>query len=258
MNALVLTATFLAVLFLGTWWFARRIHNESIVDVAWALAFAPTAMLYAALGSGWGTRRLLVAGLIVLWSLRLGIHLWARVASHHPEQDPRYDILRERWSAHPKRAFLIFFLAQGLLVWLLMVPLSLIMANPAPGFEPWEWAGFGLWAVALGGEALSDRQLKRFKRREQDPKAICEEGLWHYSRHPNYFFQSLLWWGLFFMALSMPWGWLTIIAPLAMLHFILNVTGIPLTEELALKKRGDAYRDYQRRTSAFVPLPPRS
>ena len=89
-----------------------------------------------------------------------------------------------------------------------------------------------------------------------DPLAVCQQGLWRFSRHPNYFFQSLLWWGLFLMALPISWGWTAIIAPLAMLHFILNVTGIPLTEELAIKKRGDLYRNYQRITSSFIPLPP--
>jgi steroid 5-alpha reductase family enzyme len=116
-----------------------------------------------------------------------------------------------------------------------------------------EVAGLILWAVALMGEGLADAQLARFKRENQEPKAICQVGLWRYSRHPNYFFQSLLWWALFLMALPAVGGWWAILAPVAMLHFLLNVTGIPLTEKLSVEKRGEVYREYQRTTSAFVP-----
>jgi len=179
--------------------------------------------------------------------------LWRRVASHHPKEDVRYAVLREGWKASPPRAFLGFFLAQAVLVWLLMLPVFLITQQSTPHFHLLECIGLGLWFVALIGEGIADAQLAHFKRANQDPKAICQCGLWNYSRHPNYFFQSLLWWGLFLMALPAPWGWTAIIAPVAMLHFLLNVTGIPLTEKLSIQKRGDAYREYQRTTSAFVP-----
>ncbi len=253
---LLLTAAQLAALFLFTWWLARRIRNYSIVDVTWSLAFTPAAITLAALGSGWGPRRLAIACLICLWSLRLGIHLWIRVKAHHPAVDPRYGVLQKRWEQHPERAFLIFFLAQGLLVWLLMLPVHLVSGNSTTAFHPLEIAGFTIWLMALLGEGIADAQLNRFKRNSSDRLTVCRSGLWRYSRHPNYFFQSILWWGLFLMALPMPWGWTTIVAPLAMLYFLLRVTGIPLTEELALEKRGDAYRDYQNSTSAFIPRPP--
>ena len=121
-----------------------------------------------------------------------------------------------------------------------------------------EFAGLTLWFFALLGEAIADRQLSAFNREPGSKNQVCRRGLWRWSRHPNYFFQSLLWWGLFLMALPAPWGWASIAAPLAMLHFLLNVTGIPLTERLSVAKRGDAYRDYQRTTSAFVPWFPKS
>ncbi|MCB1100692.1 MAG: DUF1295 domain-containing protein [Verrucomicrobiae bacterium] len=253
-----IAAAILAALFLFTWWFARRIGNYSIVDVTWSLAFAPTAILYAVLGNGWVPRRIAIACLVAFWSLRLGTYLWGRVAAHHPEVDPRYAILSKRWEKNPGRAYLFFFLAQGLLVWLLMLPVHFIALNAAIGFHPLEIAGVVLWVIALVGEGTADAQLKRFKRESTDHLAVCKRGLWRYSRHPNYFFQSLLWWALFLMALPMPWGWITIIAPLAMLHFLLRITGVPLTEELAIEKRGDVYRDYQNTTSAFFPLPPKS
>lgn len=255
MNALLLTALLLALLFSAAWWWATRIDNYSIVDAVWALSFAPVAAVYAWLGEGWLPRRLVITTLVGAWGLRLGIHLSQRIASHHPEEDRRYQLLRERWSA--RGAFLSFFLAQGLLVWLLMLPVHLVCGDGTTSLQWLEIAGFTVWCIGLTGEAIADRQLKRFVRDRPTADAVCKVGLWRYSRHPNYFFQSLLWWGLFLAALPAPHGWLAVLAPLAMLYALLRVTGIPLTEKLSVKKRGDNYRRYQQTTSAFLPLPPK-
>lgn len=257
-SALTLTAgaVLLSVWFFAAWRLAVRLDNYALVDVAWALAFAPVATLYAALGDGWGPRRLLIAALVAAWSLRLGLYLWRRVARHHPAEDARYRVLRSRWQDRLAANFLGFFLGQGLLVWLLMLPVFWIARQPGVGFHPLEIAGFALWFVGLAGEGLADRQLARFKAAHRDdPHALCQDGLWAWSRHPNYFFQSLLWWGLFLAALPAPGGWSAILAPLAMLWFLIKFTGIPLTEALALEKRGDRYRDYQRNVRAFIPWP---
>lgn len=246
-------AILLAALFFVTWKLSLRLDNYSFVDVTWALSFAPVVAWYAVAGGGWADRRVAVALVVGSWSLRLGIYLWRRVASHHPREDARYDVLREKWKANPAKAFFWFFMAQALLVWLLMLPTFLVAGRTEVGWHPLEMAGLSLWFMGLLGEGLADGQLAKFKRGNTDPRAICTVGLWYYSRHPNYFFQSLLWWGLFLMALPADWGWLAVLAPLAMLHFLLNVTGIPLTEKLAVAKRGEVYREYQRTTSAFVP-----
>lgn len=253
---LTLAAIVLLALFAATWRLSVRLDNYSFVDVTWALSFAPIAALYTLTGAGWLPRRIAIGALVAAWSLRLGIHLWRRVAGHHPKEDPRYAALRQKWSTNMQRAFLYFFLAQGVLVWLLLLPVYLICQQRPHTFAPLEYMGLALWFIALIGEGVADHQLARFKRaNKEDAKAICDVGLWHYSRHPNYFFQSLLWWGLFLMALPAPWGWISIVAPLAMLHFLLNVTGVALNEKLALEKRGAAYRQYQKSTSAFVPWP---
>ena len=252
-SILTIGAIILVLLFVGTWKLSLRLNNFSFVDVTWALSFAPVSIWYAAVGDGWTPRRFAIALLLSLWSLRLGSYLWKRVAGHHPSEDARYAVLRKKWNSNLPKAFLIFFLAQAVLVWLLTLPVFLISRQAAPAFHVLEWVGLSVWFLALIGEAISDAQLAGFKKSNRDPKAICEVGLWRYSRHPNYFFQSLLWWGLFLIALPAPWGWTAIVAPLAMLHFLLNVTGIPLTEKLSVEKRGDVYREYQRTTSAFVP-----
>ncbi len=249
-------AALLAVVFSLGWWWAKRLDNYSIVDALWALSFAPIAAIYATLCDGWLPRRIVIGALIAVWGLRLGIHLATRIAQHHPQEDPRYQILREKWT-NPW-AFLVFFLAQGLLAWLLTLPVYLICNDATDSLQWLEVVGFAVWSIGLIGESIADHQLKKFARNHKSDNAVCRQGLWRYSRHPNYFFQSLLWWGLFLAALAAPYGWLAILAPLAMLYTLLRVTGIPLTEKLSLKKRGDAYRHYQETTSAFVPLPPKS
>jgi len=149
--------------------------------------------------------------------------------------------------------FLLFFELQALLVALFALPFLFISFDPAPGFHSLTIAGAALAVIALCGEAAADWQMQRFKARAANEGRVCEEGLWRYSRHPNYFFESLIWWAFFLAALPSPHGWTTVVCPLLMLYFLFQVTGIPLTEEYSIKSKGDRYRDYQRTTSAFVP-----
>jgi hypothetical protein len=132
---MIIAALILIALFLATWWLSVKLDNYSFVDVTWSLAFAPVAVWLAYSGSGWLTRRYAIALLVAAWSLRLGIHLWRRVASHHPKEDVRYAVLRDKWQAHPSRAFFWFFLAQAVLVWLLMLPVYLITQQSTPSFH---------------------------------------------------------------------------------------------------------------------------
>ena len=147
----------------------------------------------------------------------------------------------------------VFFELQAVLVVIFSLPFLFASFNVAPELRLIELAGLALSTVALLGEALADLQMQTFKRDPASRGKVCQVGLWRYSRHPNYFFESLVWWGFFLVALGSPWGWITIACPLLMLYFLFKVTGIPLTEEYALKSKGDAYREYQRTTSAFVP-----
>jgi steroid 5-alpha reductase family enzyme len=125
--------------------------------------------------------------------------------------------------------------------------------NPSPNISWLEWLGAGVWGIGLLGEALSDAQMQRFKSDPGNRGSVCQVGLWRYSRHPNYFFESVIWWGFWIFACGSAWGWVTFYAPAMILYFLLRVTGIPLTEKCAVENKGDAYREYQRTTSAFVP-----
>lgn len=242
----------LAVLyFTATWAISVRIKNYGLLDVAWSYGVAILAPIYAYFGPAVAAHKWPIVIVGVLWSLRLGTYILLRVVGHHPAEDARYETLRKRWPG--TGMFYLFFQMQAVLVAIFSLPFLLISFDTSPTLSALEVAGLALAILALGGEALADRQLRRFKADPANRGAVCQAGLWHYSRHPNYFFESLIWWAFFLVALSSPYGWITLICPLLMLTFLWKVTGIPLTEEYALKSKGDAYREYQRTTSAFIP-----
>lgn len=248
--ALLALASIAAVItMISAWAYAQRIRNASIVDVVWAGLFAVLAVLYASLGDGWQPRRMAILALAGLWSLRLFVHLYARVARLHPKVEPRYVELRRRWRGR----FFGFFQLQGLSTILLSIPLLLACLDGEREFRPLEVAGAALVLLAVAGESIADEQLRRFKADPANKGPVCRTGLWAYSRHPNYFFEWLVWCGFFLVAAQAPWGWVTIYCPLVMLLLLFRLTGIPLQEQLAVKRKGEAYREYQRTTSAFVP-----
>ena len=252
-DLLVLGALAMLVVFLGAWAILLRTTNAGWVDVAWGFGMGILAVLFAVLGPGYPLRRAVVGALGGLWGLRLGLHLALR-AAHGPE-DARYTSLKQRWGGNIPLKFLGFFLFQGLLELALAWPFLIACLDPRPRLHPLAWAGAMVWAVALAGEGLADAQLRRFKAAAHG--RVCDTGLWRWSRHPNYFFQWLAWVGCCLVALPSPMGWTSVASPLLILFFLLRVTGIPATEEQALASRGEAYRQYQRTTSAFIPWIPR-
>lgn len=247
----------LCAIFALVWLVCRRLDNFGFVDVAWSYAFAVLAIFYAVLTPGWPARRALIATLAVIWSLRLGTHLLRRLASHHPIEDGRYAQLRRDWAGNFGPKMFGFFQMQAASVVLLGLPFLVPAINPTPHFHLLEIAGGLLWLVAVAGEATADAQLVSFKRNPGNKGRVCDTGLWRYSRHPNYFFEWLVWVAYFVFALASPWGWIAAIGPASILFLLLRVTGIPLTEQQAVRTKGDAYRRYQRITSAFFPWWPR-
>lgn len=237
---------------------ARRLDNYGVVDIVWSYAFGLVALLYAALAAGWAPRRLLVAGLVVLWSARLGTYLCRRVMSHHPEEDGRYKEMRTRWAKNFAREMFQFYQFQAVSVVILAIPFLLALGRAEARFTTLDWVALALFVIAQAGEALADAQLAAFKKSPANKGRVCDVGLWSASRHPNYFFVSLTWLSFALFALPAAWGWLGLVAPASILYLLLRVTGIPMTERQALRTKGDAYRDYQRRVSAFVPWFPKN
>jgi steroid 5-alpha reductase family enzyme len=260
-NAALLSAEALAGLcaaFAILYAVARGIDNYSIVDIAWSYAFAALAIVYGLLGEGWPVRRAMVAAMVTAWSLRLGTHLLVRIARKHPVEDGRYAQLRKDWETGFTSRMAGFFQMQAVSVVLLGFPFLAACSNADPSVGLLEWVGVGLWLLSISGEALADAQLALFKRDTGNAGKVCDAGLWRYSRHPNYFFEWLIWVSYFVFGCASPWGWIGIISPACILYLLLRVTGIPMTEEQSVRSKGDAYRRYQERTSAFVPLPTRA
>jgi steroid 5-alpha reductase family enzyme len=235
----------------------RRTRDATAVDAGWALSLVLIAVLYAVLGPGDLSHRVLIATMVGLENLRIAALVIVRAG---PSEDSRYRELRARWRARGREqsTFAIFYQAQAFLAAALSLPVLLTVFNRHRGLEPIEWAGAALWLASAPLEALADRQLRRFKSDPASRGKTMRDGLWRYSRHPNYFFQWLTWVAYALVALAAPWGWLGVLAPALILYLILFVTGVKPSEEAALKSRGDDFRRYQRETSAFIPWFPRS
>lgn len=245
----------LVVLMTGVWWVQRRTGNAGWVDVAWSASLGALAVWQALAAPGGLPARWLVGVLGAAWSLRLAWHLARRVVGE--AEDGRYRALREHWGARAQRGMFGFFQAQAVVALVFAVPFGAAARNPAPGLTGWMIAGLALWCLAVGGEALADRQLARFRAEPAHRGRTCRAGLWAWSRHPNYFFEWLHWCAYVLIGVGSPVWWLTLVGPVLMLAFLYRVTGIPYTERQALRSRGDDYRRYQREVSAFFPFPPR-
>ena len=253
--ALVGTAV-VAVMMLVLWIIHLLIKNAAIVDVGWALGLALLAIYYACAGPGYAARRYAIATMAGIWGLRLATYLlFARVIGH-PEEG-RYVQLRQDWKTNLPLRFLFFFELQALLDVALSLPFLLACLDSHAPFGFFEKLGGAIWIVGILGESLADAQLNTFKRNPANRGKLCRAGLWNYSRHPNYFFEWLIWLGYATFAIASPWGWLGFLSPALILYFLLGVTGIPATEEQALRSRGDQYREYQKTTSAFIPWFPK-
>jgi steroid 5-alpha reductase family enzyme len=239
------------------WLLSLRNANFSYVDIGWSINFAVLGVLYALLAPGDPLRRMIIAGMFSVHGLRLAAHLAGRIIGH-PEEG-RYVELRRKWGAtgNLNLKFLAFFEFQAVLNAFLSLPLLLACFNRSPELHILELAAIALFVVGIAGESLADAQLNRFKRDPAHKGAVCDVGLWRYSRHPNYFFEWLIWIAYALFALPAPYGWLALVMPFLMLHFLINVTGVRATEEQALRSKGERYRIYQSRTSSFVPWFPR-
>lgn len=244
------------IIFAAAWAWCVRLKNFSPVDAFWAICIGLTSLFFLLIQSP-DPKQITATILIGAWSARLGFHLSKRIAKHHPEEDSRYIKLREIWQGRENPAFFWFFQGQALSVFLLALPFYLIAADPDPAFDTLSIIGALVALTGLIGETISDKQMSAFKAEDPSPKSVCTKGLWKYSRHPNYFFESVIWTGFFLFAAGSPWGWTTIYAPAIITYLLLKVTGIPPTEASAVKRKGDAYREYQRTTSPFIPLPPK-
>lgn len=245
------------LLFFLAWGWSRRWDNYSIVDAVWAFGIGFVASLWLYLCGAGMAKHWVAAGMVILWGGRLCWHLERRIRRMYPEEDARYTKLRDVWKGRVASAFFWFFQAQAVSVVALALPFLWIARDPDGAWSLWESLGLVLWLVGIFGEGLADSQMAAFKAKNRDSKAVCQDGLWHYSRHPNYFFESIIWLGFYTYACGSDLGWTTAYAPAMIIYLLLKVTGIPPTEAAAVLRKGDAYRRYQASTSPFIPWPPK-
>ncbi|TVQ63772.1 MAG: DUF1295 domain-containing protein [Phycisphaerales bacterium] len=244
-----------AVMTLG-WAWQLRTRNATFIDVLWTGGLAGAAVFAAVAGSGDGTRRFVLALLVVAWGGRLIAHLIGRGALRDPE-DPRYTRLREMFPKQQGPIFLIVFWIQALLVAILALPFVFAASDAGAFPRITDVLAVLVWVVAIAGESVADAQLERFRRKPENKGKVCDTGLWRFSRHPNYFFEWLNWCAYALLALGAAGGWIALIAPVLMLLLVTKVSGVPPTERRMLATRGEAFRAYQRRTSAFFPWFPK-
>jgi len=241
-----------AVLMFILWLLHFPLRNAAIVDVGWVMGIALLAMIYAVHGVGYWRRTLFLALMVMIWGLRLGFHLLFTRVNGQPEEG-RYVELRRKWGSNIGLKFLLFFEAQALLCGVLSLPFVLAMHDPSKGPPEFENWGAVIWVVAFFGETIADSQLKRFKQNPPNKRRVCDVGLWRYSRHPNYFFEFVIWVSFAVVSLPAQYGYLGLISPALILFLLFRVSGIPATEEQAIRSKGEAYRKYQQTTSAFIP-----
>jgi steroid 5-alpha reductase family enzyme len=253
---LAVTAGVVAAMMLATFAYAMRTRVQVIMDTVWALGFVVIAAVSFALSAGHGLtgRRVLVLALTAAWGLRLGGYIFAR--NRGRGEDPRYASLLRR-NRGSLAAFVLrrIYWAQGRVMWLVSLPLQVAMYEHAPtGIVT--WLGVALWATGFGFEAIGDAQLRRFKADPAHAGQVMDRGLWRYTRHPNYFGDAVVWFGLWLLACSHWLGLLTVVAPLYLTNMLVRHTGKKLLEKHMARSRGAAYADYVERTSGFLPRPP--
>jgi steroid 5-alpha reductase family enzyme len=253
---LAASATAIVGLMVLGWLLSLALHDASLVDVLWGLGFVLVAGVGLAVGSGTFARRSLVFVLVAVWGLRLSSHILRR--NWGKGEDFRYRGFRARWG---KRFWWVslftVFLLQGVLMFAVSLPIQAAGAGTTPvGLGALDVVGTLVWAVGLSFEGIGDLQLARFKADPASRGKVMDRGLWRYTRHPNYFGDSLVWWGIGLVALGTPWGWAALAGPALMTFLLVRVSGVAMLEKTIAERR-PGYAEYVRRTSAFFPLPPR-
>jgi len=258
--AVLASACALSAIMAAAWGLQQKIGSSGWVDVTWSLgvgAVGAAAALWPVSSDAALWRQALVAGLVACWSLRLGLHIVGR--NRRTGDDPRYQQLIADWGADAPRRMFTFLQAQAAVGVILVVSVMLAAHFPGESLRLQDVLGVALLVAAIAGETIADRQLRAFTRDPANRDAVCDVGLWRYSRHPNYFFEWLVWlaYPVIAIGLEYPPGWLSLAAPACMYWVLVRVSGIPPLEQHMLRTRGQAFVRYQNETSPFFPLPRR-
>ncbi|MDQ3728026.1 MAG: DUF1295 domain-containing protein [Actinomycetota bacterium] len=243
-----------ALAVMGAAWVASvAMRDAGVADIAWGLSFVAVAWVTLAIGNGDFERSLLIAILVTAWGVRLATYIAAR----RDGEDHRYAAMREKHDNFAARSLWSIFGTQALIAWVISLPIQVAATDPTPGsLGALALAGLAIGAFGIVFEALADAQLRAFSKNSDNKGKVMDRGLWRYSRHPNYFGEVCVWWGIFLIALETGSGWWTAIGPLVLTVLLLRVSGVALTEK-TISSRRPGYELYIKQTSAFIPLPPK-
>jgi steroid 5-alpha reductase family enzyme len=229
-------------------------HRYDTIDSAWGLGFAAIALVTFGISNGNLVPRLVITALTVIWGVRLSVHIHTRNRGHG--EDPRYaEMVRKAGSAPRRYLFFRVYLLQAVLMWLISFPVQFGQYFVS-GLNVFSWLGIAVWLVGITFESVGDAQLRRFRADPASKGRVLDTGLWRYTRHPNYFGDACVWWGLYLLACNTGVGATTVLAPLIMTALLVKGSGKPILEKSMLTRR-PGYADYIRRTSGFIPLPPK-
>ncbi len=255
MNYFLLLAVILFI-YISFWFIASLIKERNdLADIAWGLGFvllALTSFYFGYRAQGVSARSILVTALVTIWGLRLSGHIYLR--NKGKEEDYRYKKWRQEWRCFKVRSFFQVYLLQGVLLFIISLPVLIINRAPASNLQIVDFLGLSVWVFGFLFEVVGDYQLKKFI---EDPEkdGIMQSGLWSLSRHPNYFGEVVQWWGIFLISLSVSQAFFLALSPITITVLILKVSGVPLVEKRMAKKPG--FEDYKRRVNKFFPLPPK-
>lgn len=255
-EAMLTAAITIAVIMVTTWIISVIVKNASIVDIVWGAGFAITSWVLALTVDGDTGRQTLLAVMVGLWGTRLALYLARRNIGHG--EDWRYVAMRKKagrrfvWSS-----LVTVFGLQGVLMWIVSLPVQFGSGDDTPGVGPIAVIGIMLWLVGLVFEVVGDWQLARFKRNPDNKGKVLDTGLWSLTRHPNYFGDALLWWGIGIVGAETGSGVIGFVGPVVMTFFLMRVSGVPMLER-SMSKRKEGYAEYVARTSGFFPRPPKN
>ncbi|QJD82211.1 DUF1295 domain-containing protein [Cohnella herbarum] len=250
-NALAIMI-FMVILFIV----AQIMKDNSIVDIGWGIGFVIIAIVSFLYRDGYEPRQLVMLLLVTIWGLRLAIHLWIRAIGRG--EDFRYANFRKAWGKNARMiAFFRVFMMQGLFMILLAYPIMAVNADQTDNsLDVWAWAGMMIWIIGLLFQIIGDYQLKRFKKTRPNKEAVLKSGLWRYTRHPNYFGEATMWWGIFLIVLPIHLGWISVLSALFMNLLLVKVSGVPFLDK---RYAGNAdYAQYKRETNRFIPWFPKN
>lgn len=250
------SAGVIVVLMIATWLISVALKDASIVDIIWGFGFVLVAWASFLAGDGYDARKWLITLLASAWGLRLSVYLFLR--NKGKGEDYRYRAMRRRWGPRfPIISLVTVFGLQGVLMFVISMPLQVAQLTGMPDhLNAADYIGAAVWLVGFAFESVGDLQLARFKADPANAGKVMDRGLWRYTRHPNYFGDAVLWWGLFIIALARWENVLVIFSPIVMTVLLTRVSGVPLLEA-SLTRRREGYAEYIARTSSFIPLPPK-